>query len=172
MQRHWIFGYGSLMWNPGFAFASAHIAELVGYHRALCLFSYHYRGTQEKPGLVLALDEGGSCTGKAFAIKEEEWPRVIAYLREREQISYVYLEKTVQVRLQETGEIVEATTYVVDPHHSQYAGKLTPDETLHYVRQGEGGAGSCRDYVQNTVQHLRELKVYDEALEQVVARLD
>jgi cation transport protein ChaC len=172
MQRHWVFGYGSLMWNTGFPFVSAHTAVLEGYHRSLCLFSYHYRGTPERPGLVLALDRGGNCTGRAFAVNAESWPAVLAYLREREQISYVYLEKSLEVRLQDTGETVQAIAYVADPNHSQYAGKLSIDETVRYVRQGNGNAGPCLDYVRNTVEHLRELNVHDEALEQIFARLD
>lgn len=159
------------MWNPGFVFTSAHIAELKGFHRSLCLFSYHYRGTADKPGLVLALDTGGCCTGKAFAIREGDWQAVLDYLRKREQISYVYLERTVEVRLAHSGEKVEAVTYVADPSHSQYAGRLSLEETLRFVQQGEGSAGRCADYVRNTVEHLRELKVHDEALEQVMARL-
>jgi glutathione-specific gamma-glutamylcyclotransferase len=172
MRRHWVFGYGSLMWNPGFPFVTDDIAMLEGYHRSLCLFSHHYRGTAEKPGLVLALDKSGSCIGKAFAVETAAWDGVLAYLREREQISYVYLEKTVEVCLQETGELVQALTYVVDPNHSQYAGKLSIEETLRYVRQGVGLAGSCADYVKNTVAHLREIQVEDAYLEQVAAALE
>lgn len=172
MKRHWVFGYGSLMWNPGFPFLSRQHAVVEGWHRGLCLYSQHYRGTAEKPGLVLALDAGGRCEGVAFEVDAAAWDPVVAYLREREQISYVYVERTVEARLRQTGETVEAITYVVDTGHRQYAGKLTLEETLHYVRQGEGLAGRCSDYVRNTVEHLRELKVHDEALEQVVARLD
>lgn len=172
MQRHWIFGYGSLMWNPGFEHVERHVAVLSGYHRALCLFSHHYRGTAEKPGLVLALDKGGSCEGVALAVEPQRWEETLAYLRAREQISYVYLEKTVGLRLQGNGEQVEAITYVVDTAHSQYAGKLSLAETLYYVRQGMGSAGPCTEYVKNTVAHLRELQVHDEALEQVVTALE
>ncbi len=144
----------------------------TGYHRSLCMFSHHYRGTAEKPGLVLALDHGGACTGKAFAVEPAAWEGVLSYLRKREQIGYVYIEKTVDVCLQDTGEVAQALTYVVDANHSQYAGKLTLEETLHYVRQGVGLAGSCADYVKNTVAHLREFQVQDDYLEQVVTALD
>jgi cation transport protein ChaC len=172
MKRHWVFGYGSLMWNPGFPFLSRQHAVVEGWHRGLCLYSQHYRGTAEKPGLVLALDAGGRCEGVAFEVDAAAWDPVVAYLREREQISYVYVEQLVAARLQASGEIVEALTYVADTNHTQYAGKLSLEETLKYVRQGEGRAGRCSDYVQNTIAHLRELRVHDEALEQVAALLD
>lgn len=171
MQRRWIFGYGSLMWNTGFPFEERQLAIVEGYHRGLCLFSHHYRGTADKPGLVLALDRGGRCEGVAFAVAESDWPQVLAYLREREQINYVYLEQSVEAKLAESGEMVPALTYVVDSSHSQYAGRLTLEQTIAYVRQGVGVAGSCSDYVKSTVAHLRELKVHDETLEQVVAGL-
>lgn len=171
MQRRWVFGYGSLMWNTGFAFVAKEKAVVEGYHRSLCLFSYHYRGTKERPGLVLALDEGGACEGIAFAVDEREWERVLAYLREREQISYVYLEREVPLRLSASGEMVTAVTYVVDPHHDQYAGRLSLADTLHYVNQGVGSAGPCRDYVANTLSHLREIGVHDTYLEEIGTKL-
>lgn len=171
MQKHWVFGYGSLMWNTGFPYLERQKAVVQGYHRSLCLFSYHYRGTKEKPGLVLALDEGGSCEGLGFAVADSEWDKVLAYLREREQISYVYLEREVQLQLADTGEDVTAITYVVDSQHDQYAGKLSLAETLRYINQGVGSAGPCRDYVVNTLSHLREINVHDAYLEEIGTRL-
>jgi cation transport protein ChaC len=95
MQRdgdRWVFGYGSLMWRPGFAFEEKRIATIHGYHRSLCVYSHVHRGTQEAPGLVLGLDRGGSCQGVAFRVRDENWNEVIDYLREREQVTSIYLE--------------------------------------------------------------------------------
>src|SRR3954470_14730207 len=131
----WVFGYGSLMWRPGFPFLERQHAHLHGYHRALCVFSHVHRGTPERPGLVLGLDRGGRCHGVAFRIAAEEAERTIAYLRAREQVTFVYRERTLPVRLRD-GRAVRALAYVVDRKHAQYAGRLPEVDLLRLVRQG------------------------------------
>src|SRR4051812_37112976 len=133
----WVFGYGSLMWRPGFSFIEPRHAHLHGYHRALCVFSHVHRGTPERPGLVLGLDRGGRCHGVAFRVASEEAAETIAYLRAREQVTGVYLERRLAVRLA-GGEKVEALAYVVDKGHAQYAGRL-PEAELLRLRGGGGG---------------------------------
>jgi cation transport protein ChaC len=171
MEQFWIFGYGSLMWRPGFDVLRSEPALLHGYHRSLCVYSHVHRGTPDDPGLVLGLDRGGSCHGMAFAVAPERWDDTIAYLRAREQVTSVYVEKRKTVWLLVSGRAVEATTYVVDKKHGQYAGKL-PDEALfEHVIQGQGISGHCRDYVQSTLAHLRDMKIHDPTLERLAKRL-
>lgn len=166
----WVFGYGSLMWRPGFPHCERHVASLHGYHRALCVFSHVHRGTPEAPGLVLGLDRGGRCRGVAFRVAAADAPATLAYLREREQVTAVYLERRVRARLDD-GRIVPAVTYVVDRGHPQYAGPLPADELLRLVRQGIGVSGANPDYVRATHEHLIEMGVSDPILAAVAAGL-
>lgn len=166
----WIFGYGSLIWRPGFDFISAHPARLFGAHRSLCIYSHHYRGTPEKPGLVFGLVPGGSCNGMAFEVSGAARPEVMDYLREREQVTNVYCEVERQVRL-ETGNKVLATTFVVNRHHAQFAGRLSDKEQLTLVRKGVGEAGSNKDYVLNTVEHLTRVQITDNYLTRLAGAL-
>jgi cation transport protein ChaC len=171
MEQFWIFGYGSLMWRPGFDFLRSEPALVHGYHRSLCVYSFVHRGTPEDPGLVLGLDRGGSCHGMAFQIAPDCWHDTIAYLRAREQVTSVYVEKRKTVRLIRTGLAAEATTYVVDRAHAQYAGVLEDDALLRHVSRGRGVSGHCIDYVLSTVEHLREMKIHDPTLERLARRL-
>lgn len=170
----WIFGYGSLMWRPGFPFIQAKEARLFGHHRAFCVFSHVHRGTPEVPGLVLGLDKGGSCRGMAFEVAGDRWDEVIGYLREREQATSVYLERELRVRLEGDGsrcDEVSAVTYLVDRKHHQYAGRLSLEEQLRLVRQGQGQSGPNPEYVQNTVGHLEEMGIVDGPLHQLLLML-
>jgi len=169
-QDLWVFGYGSLMWRPGFDFVERQLARLRGYHRALCIYSHVHRGTPERPGLVLGLDRGGSCRGVAFRVEAQRAAATIAYLRAREQVTAVYVERRVRVRLDDERE-VEALTYVVDRRHVQYAGKLPLDKILEYVRAGVGRSGENPAYVLNTHRHLAELSLRDSVLAHLVEAL-
>lgn len=169
MGDFWVFGYGSLMWRPGFAHKGMQKARLHGYRRALCVRSHVYRGTPDRPGLVLGLDRGGSCVGLAFEVPGELRDEVLAYLRERELVTNVYHERLLPVRL-ETGETVCAVSYVVDRAHVQYAGSLDFTEAAGTVSEAIGEAGPNRDYVLNTLRHLEALNIRDRWLESV-ARL-
>lgn len=166
----YVFGYGSLIWRPGFGHAAAHPALLRGFHRRFCIWSRYYRGTAEAPGLVLGLDRGGACRGLAFDVAPEDREAVVAYLREREQVTLVYREAVWPVRLDD-GLRVGALVYVVDRSHPQYAGVLSLDEQVDRVRHGVGKAGPNADYVRNTVALLASMGVRDVRLEAVVARL-
>lgn len=169
----WVFGYGSLMWRTGFDYIERRQAKLLGAHRSLCVYSHRHRGTAEKPGLVLGLDRGGSCRGVAFRVEAKKTQSTLAYLQERELISKVYREVVRPVELLEgPSQRVRALCYLVDRSHSQYAGKLSLDRQLHHVRQGVGQSGANPDYVIETVRHMRELGIRDEALEWLAARLD
>jgi glutathione-specific gamma-glutamylcyclotransferase len=166
----WIFGYGSLIWRPGFAFEERRIATIHGYHRALCVYSHVHRGTPEKPGLVLGLDIGGSCKGVAFRVSAAAVDAVVAYLREREQVTLVYREVMVDARLDDHRR-VPALCYAVDRTHIQYAGRLKRDELERLVIQGRGLSGANPEYVRNTQDHLESLGIRDETLEWLSRRL-
>lgn len=172
MSDFWVFGYGSLMWRPGFPHAEAVAARLSGAHRALCVYSWFHRGTQERPGLVLGLDVGGACRGMAFRVSNENRDTVLDYLRERELVTSVYREVWRPVSLIERGgKRVEALAYVVDRRHVQYAGKLPSDRLLELVRGSAGKSGANADYVRNTAEHLRALGIRDPVLEKLSAAL-
>lgn len=167
----WAFGYGSLMWNPGFVHEAFVTARLEGWHRALCVYSWHYRGTREAPGLVLGLAEGGECAGRAIGVLPEQERAMLAYLDAREQTNYVYERQRLPVILA-TGERVEAWTYIARTDHPQFAGDLSEDEVLQHVMQGVGVGGPCADYVRNTLAHLVEMGIADPRLQAIVRRLD
>jgi glutathione-specific gamma-glutamylcyclotransferase len=163
----WVFGYGSLMWRPGFSFIHSEPARLEGWHRSLCVLSHKYRGTRDCLGLVFGLDQGGFCDGLAFQVAEPVWAETYAYLTARELVTPIYKETHLAVRLS-SGQDVHALTYVVDPLHEQYAGQKSQAEILTLVRQGVGEAGRCSDYVQNTAAHLKQLGITDPTLEELV----
>lgn len=172
MSELWVYGYGSLMWRPGFPHTEAVRARVRGLHRSLCIFSWVHRGTEAAPGLVLGLDRGGSCVGMAFRVAAGHEAGVVDYLREREQVTSVYLESRRPVLLQDGSERqVEALCYVVDRGHRQYAGKLPLERQLDIVRTSAGKSGNNLDYVLSTARHLREIGVRDHGLEWLAARL-
>jgi cation transport protein ChaC len=157
-EDFWVFGYGSLMWRPGFEYRERVAARLVGLHRALCVYSFVHRGTPERPGLVMGLDRGGMCRGIAYRVAGARRAETIAYLRAREQATSVYLETMRMVWLEcEPRRRIPALCYLVDRGHKQYAGRLTLAEQVHYVRQGHGQSGANRDYVIEAVTALEAL---------------
>ncbi|MDQ2954316.1 MAG: gamma-glutamylcyclotransferase [Pseudomonadota bacterium] len=168
----WVFGYGSLMWRPGFAFLERLPARMVGLHRSLCVYSFVHRGTPERPGLVLGLDRGGACRGIAFRVAAKKRAATLAYLRAREQVTHVYLETVRGAMLTGKPERrVEAVTYVVDRSHPQYAGRLSVAEQLRLVRRAHGQSGANRDYVLATVTALEALGCPDAELHRLAEQL-
>ena len=168
----WVFGYGSLMWRPGFDFIEQVPARLIGEHRALCVYSFDHRGTPEKPGLVLGLDRGGACRGIAFRVAAKRRSETVGYLRSREQTTNVYREVTRSVWLaNEARQRVSALTFVVDRGHVQYAGRLSLPDQLRHVQQGHGRSGNNRDYVLSTVQSIEAQGFRDAPLHQLALML-
>lgn len=163
----WVFGYGSLMWRPGFPFVEAVQAVLVGYQRAFCVYSTHHRGTAERPGLVLGLDQGGTCHGLAYRVCASERQQTLDYLRAREQINGVYREVLVPLQLKRHGVDVAppagrgvdvyGVTYVVERAHPSYAGHLTLAEQARIIRSARGQSGPNVDYLVNTAARARSL---------------
>lgn len=165
----WIFGYGSLMWKPGFDYLAACKARLHGYHRSLCVYSWVHRGTRQRPGLVFGLDRGGACKGFAFKIMPKDEANVIDYLDARELVTDVYRRKRLTITT-DAGR-VPAWCYVVRRDHPQYAGRLSEFRLIEMIENSEGRSGHCRDYVLSTVSHLEELGVNDGTLKSVAGKL-
>ena len=165
----WVFGYGSLMWKPGFDHLAACQARLHGYHRSLCVYSWVHRGTRECPGLVFGLDRGGACRGFAFKVAPQNEADVLAYLDARELVTDVYERRRLAITIEK--DRVPAWCYVVRRDHPQYAGRLPEAELLRIIEKGEGRSGHCRDYVLSTVSHLEVLGVNDAVLDSVARKL-
>ena len=168
----WVFGYGSLIWNPGFAFAERRIARLDGFRRSFCMRSVHHRGTGEKPGLVLALDRarGSFCNGVAFRVASDRAARTLRGLRERELVSSAYLEAELPVRL-EDGTEVQSVTYIIDTNHAQYCGRLPLEEQARIISTAVGGRGPNTEYLYNTADHLAGLGLEDPDLNWLAGRV-
>ncbi|GGH52602.1 gamma-glutamylcyclotransferase [Frigidibacter albus] len=168
----WVFGYGSLIWQPEFPVAEAVAARLEGWHRSFCMRSIHHRGSEAAPGLVLALDaaEGAACLGVAFRVEPGSEAGTLAMLRERELVSSAYLERMLEVALTD-GRTVEALAYVIDPAHAQYCGGLPLEEQAQIIAKAQGGRGPNRDYLWNTAAHLDQLGLGDPDLDWLAARV-
>ena len=170
----WVFGYGSLMWSPGFHFEEKSVGLLHGYHRAPCILSHRYRGTPERPGLVMGLCRGGSCWGMAFRVPAARARRVIAALWKREMLTHVYVPSLVQVRLGKSAGVgkrgvrqIRALAFVADPDHRNFVRELDLHGRARLIAQGIGERGRCIDYIDNTLKHMHELGVPDPHLERV-----
>lgn len=168
----WVFGYGSLLWNPGFPVARREVAVLHGYARSFCMSSIHHRGSEEQPGLVLALDsvKDAHCKGIALAVQAGHEEQTLAELRERELISSAYLERDLEVELAD-GSMVTAVTYVIDPHHVQYCGGLSLEEQAQIIAHAVGGRGPNTEYLYNTAEHLAEIGLHDSDLDWLAGRV-
>jgi len=167
----WVFGYGSLLWNPGFAPAEVRTARLMDFHRSFCMLSIHHRGTEDHPGLVLALDEapGARCTGVAFRVAEADEAPVLAELRARELISSAYVERNVGLQTEE-GASLDALAYVIDPAHQQYC-QFDLETQARMIATARGGRGPNDEYLFNTAAHLAQMGIRDADMEWLVERV-
>ena len=163
----WIFGYGSLMWSPGFRSSRKSVALVRGYHRAMCILSHRYRGTPEKPGLVMGLCRGGSCWGMAFRVPAERVRRVLAALWRREMLNKVYRPTLIRVMVS-PGRSIRALAFVADPSHPQFVGELDLRSRARLVAQGIGERGHCVDYIRHTLEHMLALGLVDPHLSRVL----
>lgn len=162
----WVFGYGSLMWNPGFPHLEIREAKLHGWHRSFCVYSHRYRGTPQMPGLVLGLDRGGSCRGMALKVARSDAVDVLGYLWDREMVTGVYRPSLLKARSGD--QSLPCHAFVVDRHHRQYAGGLSMEEMVRLIRQGVGSGGPNSEYLANTVRHLDEVGVTDGPLHRLL----
>ena len=167
----WVFGYGSLMWRPGFEFVEARPALLRGWHRSFCLYSLHYRGTPDQPGLVLGLDRGGSCRGVAFRVAAARAALTVEYLNERELVGYAYMAKTLAVCL-EDGRRVPAYGFIADRRHRHYAGEMEMGRAAAIIMDAQGCAGLNRDYLINTVRRLEADGFVDKSLHALLLEVE
>lgn len=166
-----MFGYGSLMWRPGFAYVERRPAKLHGRRRAFCIYSVHHRGTYERPGLVLGLAPGGSVRGAAYRVERAAWPEVYAYLREREQPTETYYEATAPVRLDD-GRSAPALIFLSDVNHPQWAGDLSLEAQARLIAGARGLSGPNIDYLRDLVMHLREEGVVDHGMERLLRMVE
>lgn len=166
----WVFGYGSLMWKPGFDYIDNQRARLNGLHRAPCIYSWEHRGTEERPGIVLGLDRGGACVGTAFLVPGQDYEPVMSYLRARELVTNVYFETRRNVTLA-NGQIVSSTCYIVDRKHQQYAGRLSLNELVSQISGAKGKSGPNEDYFLDTAAKLRSMGIKDSLMENIAERL-
>jgi glutathione-specific gamma-glutamylcyclotransferase len=170
----WVFGYGSLMWMPGFDYLERRLARLDNFKRCFSLASWHYRGTRERPGLVLGLDwaPGEACIGVALRVCPSKDRHVRDYLAQRELVSYAYFETLYPVTLlgegtagtAAEGERREALCYVVDRTHEQYAGGLTLEAQAERILAAAGSSGPNAEYLMKTLAKLDELGIPDPEL--------
>ena len=167
----WVFGYGSLLWNPGFTPAETRRAVLRDYHRSFCMLSIHHRGTETDPGLVLALDEtpGATCTGVAFRVHQSEEAPVLASLRERELISSAYEERMLDVTL-DVGGTVPTLAYVINRDHVQYC-QFDLEKQAQMIARSVGGRGPNTEYLYNTADHLTQMGIRDDDMDWLVGRV-
>ncbi len=166
----WVFAYGSLMWNPAFEFAEAQPSSVEGWRRSFCFWTPLGRGTPELPGLMLALEGGGSCEGIAYRLAPDQVRSELAILWNREMLSGIYQARWVPTRLRD-GRTVTAVTFVVDTAHCQYCGDLPMERAAHHIAFAEGRRGACRDYLTNTAEHARSLGIHDPYIEDLVQRV-
>jgi cation transport protein ChaC len=167
----WVFAYGSLLWRPGFGYLQRLPARLYGYHRSLCVWSHTHRGTEHQPGMVLGLDRGGSCRGCVYQVAASQTLRVSRYLFAREMPTPVYHACFHPVQLQ-SGQRVQALTFIVDRQSPQYAGRLSATQIARHLRQARGISGSSRDYLTNTIEHLELLGLHDPHLSEIANLLN
>jgi cation transport protein ChaC len=165
----WVFGYGSLMWNPAFAFAERAVGVVRGYHRRFCLWLEMGRGSPGNPGLMLALDRGGVCRGVAFRIPAAQARDELLLVWRREMFGKAYLARWVQVRM--VGAAVPAITFVVDRTNPRYAGKIGDAEAARHIATARGSLGSCASYLENTMAHLQSLGIRDAGLQRIAANI-
>ena len=166
----WVFGYGSLMWRPGFAYEEARHARLAGYRRCFCIYSVYHRGSHERPGLVLGLDRGGACEGIAYRVAAANAVATTHYLRAREQVNGVYREAHVPVELiKGPHHQVTALTYIVERAHPNYAGRLPLSLEARLIHGAKGLSGANLDYFLSTLRHLQELEIRERDLERLLA---
>lgn len=170
-SERWVFGYGSLMWRPGFPYAERRGATLHGRRRAFCIYSVHHRGTYERPGLVLGLAPGGATRGMAYRVAEADWADVYAYLLEREQPTETYVEARRHVRLGD-GRRVECLVFLSDVHHRQWAGALSLERQAELIAGASGLSGRNVDYLRDLVEHLREMRVRDVGMERLLGLVE
>jgi glutathione-specific gamma-glutamylcyclotransferase len=165
----WVFGYGSLIWNPLINYQERRIAKIHGYHRRFCLWTKLGRGSPECPGLLLGLDRGGACRGVAYRIAEGEMANELEMLWRREMVTNAYDPRWVKAVTREGP--VKAIAFLVNRNYPRYAGAVPEDEMARAIATAAGTVGDCASYLFNTVTHLEQLGIRDPRLERLRDRV-
>ncbi len=165
----WVFGYGSLMWNPAFEYAERRVATLHGYHRRYCLRVHAGRATIDKPGLILALEPGGCCRGEAFRIPRQRAETELDIVWAREMVAMSYRPRW--VRLNSTTRPFRAITFTAHRSGPRYAGRLPDDHVAAILAEAGGPLGTAIDYLEKTVSHLAEIGINDRHMSALLARI-
>ena len=165
----WVFGYGSLIWNPAFHYVEKRIGAVHGYHRRFCLWTHLGRGSPERPGLVLGLEPGGSCRGVAFRLGPDETESELSIVWRREMVTAAY--RPHWATMHAGGERIKAIAFVINHAHPRYAGRLAEPQLVDVLSTASGKLGACADYLFNTVRHLEEMGVPDRQLERLAGQV-
>ena len=166
----WIFGYGSLLWNPAFHFVDRRYCRLNGYHRSFCLKSLIGRGTPETPGLMLALKGGGNCEGIALQVEPKNLEEELFILWSREMPMKSYTPSWVELRTEQE-ERFYGVAFLSNPDHPRYLESVSEEESLHLLGTGQGHLGTASEYLFNTVEHLAELNIHDAAMSDLAEKV-
>ena len=169
-DEFWVFGYGSLIWNPTFLFADQRAAALMGYARRFCIWATSGRGTVDQPGLWLGLDHGASCSGIAWRLHDDQRDYESLMLWRREMVSGSYLPRVLPVNID--GRDRPTLCLLANRHHDRYAGELSEKDIVRCIATGEGHLGTSREYLFNLVEHLKQEGVPDAELEALAAHVD
>jgi cation transport protein ChaC len=158
----WVFGYGSLIWNPAFRYDQQRVGHVRGWHRRFCLWTSLSRGSPDLPGLILGLDLGGACGGIVYRIPAEEAALELAVLWRREMADGAYTPRWVGVETDQ-GRLA-AVTFTINRAHSRYAGKLDQARVASVIARAAGMMGRCSDYLDSTVTSLEAHGIRDRKL--------
>jgi len=161
----WVFGYGSLIWNPAFEFVEQRVGQVHGFHRRFCLWTRLGRGSPASPGLMLGLEPGGSCRGVAYRVAADAVQTELEILWRREMIGGAYRARWLPVRTPD-GPVC-ALAFTINRDYERYAGRLTETAMAEVIARASGQLGRCADYLFNTVTHLAALGIHDRPLERL-----
>ncbi len=167
--RVWVFAFGSLIWNPAFHFVERRTARIHGFHRQFCLWARAGRGSPERPGLMLSLESGGSCTGVAYRLARRAAATELDVIWRREMFTMAYRPVWTSARTSKGAEPVIA--FSANRAHERYAPGLDDEVVARYLATGAGVMGRCCDYLFDTVEHLRRLGIRDRRLEALEAKV-
>ena len=163
----WLFGYGSLIWNPAFRYDERRVGRIHGFHRRFSFWTTIGRGTPELPGMMLALEPGGSCTGVVFRVAAEAADGELQSVFLREMLTGSYHARWMRART-DSGP-VRAIAFVANGAHRNHAGRVPPEIVARHIAEAEGRLGPCRDYLINTVRHLEALGIHDRPMTRLLA---
>ena len=166
----WLFGYGSLIWNPAFEFAERRIGRIFGYHRYFSFWTTSGRGTRERPGLMLGLVRGGSCRGVVYRVDRNDAAHELRSVFLRELMGGAYHPRWVNVHFGD--ETVRAITFVADQGYENFAGIMPLETVAGHIAHAAGHLGRCSDYLVNTVRHLHALGIDEPRLTQLLALVE